>query len=101
MPCQGFGNLDSEAVLPYYSGNKIKTGGWVMRADRVEVSWDSQKSQWLVRIVSGEEVLRRHLKLPNSTEEQALRAAALQTATDEGYEADASVVAIQKVRAAS
>jgi hypothetical protein len=72
-----------------------------MRADGVEVSWDSEKSQWLVRIVSGEEVLRRHLKLPNSAEEQALRAAALQTATDEGYEADASVVAVQKVRAAS
>jgi len=72
-----------------------------MRADRVEVSWDSQKSQWLVRIVSGEEVLRRHLKLSNNADEPSLRAAALQTATDEGYEADATTVTIQKSRAAS
>lgn len=71
-----------------------------MRADRVEVSWDSEKSQWLVRIVSGEEVLRRHLKLSSNSDEQALRAAALKTVTDEGYEADASTVTIQKARAA-
>lgn len=33
-----------------------------MRADEVEVSWDSAKSKWLVRIVVGEEVVRRHLR---------------------------------------
>ena len=67
-----------------------------MRADRVEVSWDSEKSQWLVRIVSGEEVLRRHLKLSSNSDKQALLAAALKTVKDEGYEADASTVIIQK-----
>lgn len=72
-----------------------------MRADRVEVSWDSQKSQWLVRIVSGEEVLRRYLKLPSNSDEQTLRAAVLRTAQDEGYEADASILATQKAHAAS
>ena len=72
-----------------------------MRADGVEVSWDSQKSQWLVRIVSGEEVLRRHLKLANDADEQELRAAALKIVADEGYQADASVITIQKARAAS
>ena len=72
-----------------------------MRADRVEVSWDSEKSQWLVRIVSGEEVLRRHLKLSNDADEQALRAAALKTASEEGYQADDSIVSVQKARAAS
>ena len=71
-----------------------------MRADRVEVSWDSEKSQWLVRIVSGEEVLRRHLKLSNDADEQALRAAALKTANEEGYQADDSIVSVQKARAA-
>ena len=30
-----------------------------MRADRVEVTWDKSKSNWLVRITSGEEVIRR------------------------------------------
>lgn len=72
-----------------------------MRADRVEVSWDSQKSQWLVRIVNGEEVLRRYLKLPSNSDEQTLRAAVLRTAQDEGYEADASILATQKAHAAS
>lgn len=71
-----------------------------MRADRVEVSWDSEKSGWLARIVSGEEVLRRHLKLSNDADAQALRAAALKTANEEGYQADDSIIFIQKVRAA-
>lgn len=72
-----------------------------MRADRVEVSWDAQKSQWLVRIANGEEVVRRHLKLPSSADEASLRAAALKTVQDEGYESDASILTIQKAHAAS
>jgi len=71
-----------------------------MRADRVEVSWDSQKSQWLIRIASGEEVLRRHLKLPSNADEQTLRAAAQKTVAEEGYEADPSVLSIQRVQVA-
>jgi hypothetical protein len=72
-----------------------------MRADRVEVSWDSEKSQWLVRIVSGEEVVRRHLKLPSGADEQTLRSAAQKTVADEGYEADPSFFSIQRAQAAS
>jgi hypothetical protein len=72
-----------------------------MRADKVEVSWDTEKSQWLVRITSGEEVVRRHVKLPSNADEQTLRAAAQKTATDEGYEADASIISIGNARAAS
>jgi hypothetical protein len=68
-----------------------------MHADRVEVSWDSQKSNWLVRIEAGEEVVRRHLDLPRETAESELNAAALTTARDEGYEA--STVSV--VRAAN
>ena len=59
-----------------------------MRADRVEVSWDNNKSNWLVRIESGEEVIRRHCDAPKNADEQMLRTAAQQTAKDEGYEAD-------------
>ena len=34
-----------------------------MRADRVELSWDASKSNWLLRIEAGE-VIRRHCALP-------------------------------------
>ena len=37
-----------------------------MRADRVELSWDPGKSNWLLRIVTGEEVIRRHCSLPKT-----------------------------------
>ena len=71
-----------------------------MRADRVEVSWDSEKSQWLVRIVSGEEVVRRHVKLPGNADEQTLRTEAEKTVTDEGYEVDGASISIQRAQAA-
>jgi hypothetical protein len=67
-----------------------------MLADRVEVSWDTPKSQWLIRITEGEEVIRRHLDLPKNADDQALRAAALETVRDEGYEFDASKFTIQR-----
>jgi len=57
-----------------------------MRADRVDVSWDKDKSNWLVRITSGEEVIRRHCSAPKNADEQSLRTAAQKTLQDEGYE---------------
>jgi len=68
-----------------------------MRADRVEVSWDTSKSSWLVRIEIGEEVIRRHCKLPQNASEQALRQAAQKTLQDEGYEADGAAVNIKRM----
>jgi hypothetical protein len=65
-----------------------------MQLDRLDVSWDTTKSNWLVRLVMGEEVIRRHCDLPKNADEQALRSAAQQVAKDEGYEADAATVAI-------
>ena len=67
-----------------------------MRADRVEVSWDANKSNWVVRIQSGEEVIRRHCDLPRNADEQALRTAAQKTIQDEGYELDSAAVSIQR-----
>jgi len=67
-----------------------------MLADRVEVSWDAAKSQWLIRITEGEEVIRRHLDSPKTADDQTLRAAALETVRDEGYEFDASKFTIQR-----
>jgi hypothetical protein len=58
-----------------------------MRADSVEVTWDENKGSWLIRITSGEEVIRRHVKLSRKVDQQTLRAAVEKTLVDEGYEA--------------
>jgi len=67
-----------------------------MRADQVEVSWDAGKAKWLVRIVNGEEVIRRYCKLPKDAGEQAVAAAAQKTVQDEGYEADPALVSVRR-----
>jgi hypothetical protein len=67
-----------------------------MRPDQVELSWDTHKSQWLLRIAAGEEVVRRHCSLPKDADEQALRAAAQKSVTDEGYEPDLSHLLIRR-----
>ncbi len=71
-----------------------------MHADRVEVSWDEEKSKWLVRIEVGEEVVRRHCDLPQNADEQSVRAAAQETVADEGYEASAADITILRARVA-
>jgi hypothetical protein len=63
-----------------------------MRADRVEVTWDKSKSSWLVRITSGEEVIRRHCKIPKDSDEQRLRSMVQKALQDEGYEPDAASI---------
>jgi hypothetical protein len=71
-----------------------------MRANRTEVSWDAEKSKWLIRIAVGEEVIRRYCDLPQTASETELRAAAQKTLTDEGYELDDSPIIIQQSKAA-
>lgn len=66
-----------------------------MRADRSELSWDEQKSKWLVRIEVGEEVIRRYCDLPQNADQQTLRNAAQKTLQDEGYDTDAEISIIQ------
>lgn len=66
-----------------------------MQADRVEISWDEEKSNWLIRIEAGEEVVRRHCNLPRSADEAALRSAAQKTIRDEGYDSPASSVILR------
>lgn len=66
-----------------------------MRADRVEISWDNEKSKWLIRIEAGAEVVRRHCDLPRDADEAALRAAAQKTIQDEGYDIPASSVILR------
>ena len=72
-----------------------------MRADRAEISWDPSKSKWLVRIQSGEEVIRRHCDLSKNADEQALRAAAEKTVRDEGYELAAASITIRREQSAA
>ena len=66
-----------------------------MKADRVDVSWDATKKKWLVRVEVGSEVIRRYSDQPKDADEQALRALAATTATDEGYESDPSSIAVR------
>ncbi|MBV9034468.1 MAG: hypothetical protein JO182_08235 [Acidobacteriaceae bacterium] len=65
-----------------------------MKADRVEVSRDTQNNRWLVRIQVGEEVIRRHCEAPPDADGATLRNLAVQTAADEGYSVDASDVTV-------
>jgi hypothetical protein len=67
-----------------------------MRPDRVEVSWDAAKSKWLIRIETGEEVIRRHCDVPKNADDQALRLAVQKAVADEGYETDPTSVSIRR-----
>ena len=62
-----------------------------MRADQVEVLWDGNKSKWVVRIVAGDEVIRRPCDMKKDADDSALRAVAEKTLKDEGYEAGAQI----------
>lgn len=66
-----------------------------MRADSIEVSFDKTKNNWVIRVQSGEEVIRRHRDLPANADEQTLRLTAQTVAQDEGYEADLAGITIQ------
>ena len=71
-----------------------------MHADRTEVSWESSKSKWLVRISVGEEVILRYCDLPQQASESALRAAAEKTLRDEGFDSETSPITIRTNQAA-
>jgi hypothetical protein len=71
-----------------------------MRADHAEVSWDAEKSKWVIRISVGEEVIRRYCNLPRNADQQDLRLAAEKTLHDEGYDFDAAAITVQQPQAA-
>lgn len=66
-----------------------------MHADKAEVSWDTSKSKWLVRIQSGDEVMRRYCGIPKSATDQQLRAAAEKAVRDDGYDIDPSSITVR------
>lgn len=65
-------------------------------ADRIEISWDANKSKWLIRIQSGEEVIRRHCDMPKGADDQVLRAAAEKVVQDEGFEPDLTRMTVRR-----
>ena len=67
-----------------------------MRPDRVDVLWYVAKSKWLVRIETGEEVIRRHFDAPKNADDQALRSVIQRTVEDEGYELDPTSISIRR-----
>ncbi|MGA8102495.1 MAG: hypothetical protein WB869_10095 [Candidatus Acidiferrales bacterium] len=67
-----------------------------MRPDNVEVSWDAAKSKWLIRIRTGEEVIRRHCDAPKNADDQTLRAVAQKTVQDEGYQLDPAQITVRR-----
>jgi hypothetical protein len=71
-----------------------------MRADRAEISWDTEKAKWVIRISAGEEVIRRYCSLPQTASEMDLRAAAQTTLRDEGYELEGEAITVQNPKAA-
>jgi hypothetical protein len=71
-------------------------GEEAMRPDRVEVSWDAPKSKWVIRIETGEEVIRRHCDVPKNADDQTLRSAVQKAVADEGYELDPTSVSIRR-----
>jgi hypothetical protein len=59
-----------------------------MRVDELEATWDASKNKWLLRIRTGEEVLRRYCSAPKDADEETLRNLSRKTLQDEGYEPD-------------
>jgi hypothetical protein len=62
---------------------------------KASVEWDANKNQWHVRLQIGEEVIKRPFpKTAQDANEESLRAQAVATAKDEGYDVTPSSVAI-------
>jgi hypothetical protein len=67
----------------------------MIRANEAKVEWNSAKKQWQVVIQVGAEVIRRTCpKNPHDAAESDLRAVAVETARDEGYDLEDSQVSI-------
>jgi len=57
-------------------------------AGNADIGWDGKKKNWIVGIHVGEQVIKRPSDKPVSqnADDDTLRAAAIQTARDDGYE---------------
>ncbi len=70
----------------------------MIRADNASISWTNAKKQWTITIHVGAEVIKRApgKRLPHDAADDALRAAALETAREDGYEVPPENVGIAR-----
>ena len=69
----------------------------MVRVNAAAVSWDAERKRWLIRLVVGEEVIKR--AVPNATrdaDDEVLRSLAVETAKDEGYDLNALCVTVTR-----
>ncbi|MBZ5583429.1 MAG: hypothetical protein LAQ30_14700 [Acidobacteriia bacterium] len=68
----------------------------MIRADSASIRWTDAKKQWTIAIHVGAEVIKRApgKRIPRDAADDALRAAALETAKDDGYDVPADRVDI-------
>jgi hypothetical protein len=67
----------------------------MVSATEAKVEWNADKKHWQVMIQVGAEVIRRTCpEQAHDAGDEALRAVALRTAKDEGYDLDAAHVEI-------
>ncbi len=69
----------------------------MIRAGDASVEWDAARKRWQVRIQVGAEVIKRPLAEGQERDaEETLKARAVETARDEGYELDAGRVEVRR-----
>jgi len=66
----------------------------MLHADQAKVEWTADKKQWHVVIQVGAEVIKRWVKNPKDSGDEALRSLAVETAKDEGYELEVGRVSV-------
>ncbi len=68
----------------------------MLKADRAKVEWNSAKKHWEVRILVGEEVIKRPIENhAGDASEATLKERAVAIARDEGYEVSPEQVDVE------
>jgi hypothetical protein len=69
----------------------------MLKADNAVVNWDAARKRWVIRLQSGEEVIKRPApKTPRDASDDLLRSLAVTTAKEDGYELDDSRVTVAR-----
>jgi hypothetical protein len=69
----------------------------MLQANQARVEWDSEKKHWHVTIEVGAEWIKRwNTTNGHEADDDALRAIAVETARDEGYQLEAQRVSIAR-----
>jgi hypothetical protein len=69
----------------------------MLKADKAVVNWEPAKKHWVIRLQSGEEVIKRPApKTPRDANDDLLRTLAISTAREEGFDLDAGSVTVAR-----